>query len=208
MILVKAYASVGGNEITFVADTAEKYTLSLSDARKVGLYRYVEYPEELPAEADEEMLTFLSQKMSCIRYASYLLGFGDKSKKALSLKLKTKGYERDVCEAAIAVLESNGLVDDDRLCDAKVKSLAEGKLYGPRRIKSELIAKGFSSSQAENALDEADIDFDALLYKLVEKLSRHSGIPEDEKELQTFKNKLVRYGYGFDQITRTLRDFE
>lgn len=203
MILIQATASVKGNEITFRSDLQETYTISLADAKKTGLYRLVENPEELPEEADDEMLAFLSQKLKCLHYAAYLLDFGDKSKRALADKLRKKGYEKDVCEAAVAVLEKNGLLDDERLCADKLNSLAVGKLYGPRRLKTELFAKGFGSSDIQNALDESDIDYDELLERLVEKLTRH-GIPQSEKELSLLKNKLVRYGYSYDCIARVL----
>lgn len=203
MILIQATVSVKGNEITFRSDLQETYTISLADAKKTGLYRLVENPEELPEEADDEMLAFLSQKLKCLHYAAYLLDFGDKSKRALADKLRNKGYEKDVCEAAVAVLEKNGLLDDERLCADKLNSLAVGKLYGPRRLKTELFAKGFGSSDIQNALDESDIDYDELLERLVEKLTRH-GIPQSEKELSLLKNKLVRYGYSYDRIARVL----
>ena len=207
MILVQATASVKGNEITFWNELHEKYTVSLADAKKTGLYRLVEKPEELPEEADDEMLVFLSQKLKCLHYAAYLLDFGDKSKRALSDKLRKKGYANDVCEAAVAVLEKNGLLDDERLCADKLNSLAIGKLYGPRRLKTELFAKGFGVSEIQNALDEATSEYDELLEQLVRKLTRR-GLPQSEKELLSLKNKLVRYGYGYDRIARVLDDLD
>lgn len=207
MILVQATASVKGNEITFWNELHEKYTVSLADAKKTGLYRLVEKPEELPEEADDEMLVFLSQKLKCLHYAAYLLDFGDKSKRTLSDKLRKKGYANDVCEAAVAVLEKNGLLDDERLCADKLNSLAIGKLYGPRRLKTELFAKGFGASEIQNALDEATIDYDELLEQLVLKLTRR-GLPQSEKELSSLKNKLVRYGYSYDRIARVLDDLD
>lgn len=207
MILVQATASVKGNEITFWNELHEKYTVSLADAKKTGLYRLVEKPEELPEEADDEMLVFLSQKLKCLHYAAYLLDFGDKSKRTLSDKLRKKGYANDVCEAAVAVLEKNGLLDDERLCADKLNSLAIGKLYGPRRLKTELFAKGFGASEIQNALDEATIDYDELLEQLVRKLTRR-GLPQSEKELSSLKNKLVRYGYSYDRIARVLDDLD
>ena len=207
MILVQATASVKGNEITFWNELHEKYTVSLADAKKTGLYRLVEKPEELPEEADDEMLVFLSQKLKCLHYAAYLLDFGDKSKRTLSDKLRKKGYANDVCEAAVAVLEKNELLDDERLCADKLNSLAIGKLYGPRRLKTELFAKGFGASEIQNALDEATIDYDELLEQLVRKLTRR-GLPQSEKELSSLKNKLVRYGYSYDRIARVLDDLD
>ena len=206
MVITEVYASVGGKEVTCVDEQGERYTISLADARKTGIARYLEDPALLPEEEDGEMLDFLARKMRCVRYAAYLLGFGDKTRKALLMKLRAKDYEPDVCEAALAVLENNGLLDDERLCARRVETLAHGKLYGPRRIKSELIAKGFTSSQAENALDEAEIDFDELLKELIHKLTR-SRMPADEKELAAFKNKLVRYGYSYSSVSQALADF-
>lgn len=205
MILIQAYASVGGNEITFTDEAHEKYTVSLADARKTGLYRLVEEPSLLPEEADEDMLRFLSQKLRCLHYAEYLLDFGDKSKRALLRMLSLKGYETEVCEAALAVLEKNGLIDDERLCADRLQSLANGKLYGPRRLKSELLAKGFSASDVQNALDEATLDYDELLRRLVEKLTRRA-LPQNEKELASLKNKLIRYGYSYDSVSSALRE--
>lgn len=207
MILVQATASVKGNEITFWNELHEKYTVSLADAKKTGLYRLVENPEELPEEADDEMLVFLSQKLKCLHYAAYLLDFGDKSKRALSDKLRKKGYANDVCEAAVTVLEKNGLLDDERLCADKLNSLAVGKLYGPGRLKTELFAKGFGRSEIQNALDEATIDYDELLEQLILKLTRR-GLPQSEKELSSLKNKLVRYGYSYDRIARVLDNLD
>lgn len=203
MIITGAHFSTGGAEVVLYSENAEKYVVSLADAKKTGLYKYAEDDSLLPFEADNEMLEFLSQKMKCIKYAVYLLEFGDKSRKTLFQKLKTKGYERDVCEAALAVLEKNGLVNDEKLCLDKLVSMARGKLYGPYRLKGELIKKGFSREQAEAAFDEAELDFDELLDELVEKLTKR-GVPENEKELAAFKNKLIRYGYSYDSVSDKL----
>ena len=207
MILVQVTASVKGNELTFYNELHEKYTISLADAKKTGLYRFLEEPELLPEEADDEMLFFLSQKLSCLHYAAYLLNFGDKSKRTLCDKLRRKGYAAEVCEAAVAVLEKNGLLDDERLCADKLLTLAQSKLYGPWRLKTELFAKGFGSSEIQNALEEATVDFDELLEQLVLKLTRR-GLPKNEKELSSLKNKLVRYGYSYDSIARALDDLD
>lgn len=204
MILTQAYASVGGKEITFIDAENEKYTISLADARKTGLYRLLE-EGTLPDEADDDMIVFLSRKLRCLHYAEYLLNFGDKSKRTLSRKLALKGYEPEVCEAALAVLEKNGLIDDERLCADRLQSLANGKLYGPRRLKTELLAKGFSSNNVQNALDEAELDYDELLRQLVEKLTRRA-LPQNEKELASLKNKLIRYGYSYESVSGVLRE--
>ena len=206
MIITSINLSAGENEVFIYGSEGEKFRISAADAKRAGVYKFIEAPELLPEEADEEMLDFMTKKLSCVSYAAYLLEFGDKSKKALTMKLKTKGYDADVCEAALDILEKNGIIDDERLCASKLTTLAKSKLYGPYRLKAELINKGFSSSQIENALDDAELDFDELLRKLVEKLTVR-GFPEDEKGLSSLKSKLSRYGYGYDSISDALSEY-
>ena len=203
MIITGAHLSTGGKEVLLYTENGEKYTLSAADAKKTGFYDCAEDDALLPLAADDDMIVFLASKMRCVKYAVYLLEFGDKTRKALLQKMKTKGYEEDVCLAALAVLEKNGLIDDEALCARKLETLARTKFYGPRRIKGELIAKGFTSSQAQNALDEAAIDFDELLETLVEKLTRR-GAPQDDKACMALKNKLIRYGYSYDSVAEIL----
>lgn len=199
MIITYVKPSAGENEVFIGGSEGEKYRISVADARRAGIYKFLENPELLPEEADGEMLEFMSKKLSCISYAAYLLEFGDKSKKALTLKLKTKGFDADVCEAALAVLEANGIVDDERLCSTKLEALARTKLYGPYRLKQELLKKGFSSKQIEIAFDEAELDFDEMLESLAEKLSFRLDL-DDEKNVVALKNKLLRYGYSYDSV--------
>ena len=67
-------------------------------------------------------------------------------------------------------------------------------------------AKGFSSKQIEIAFDDANLDFDELLRKLVEKLTVR-GLPEDEKGISSLKNKLSRYGYSYESINYILEEY-
>lgn len=207
MIITSVKLSAGGNEVFVTGDGGEKYRITAADASRGGLLKYAEHPELLPTQAHGEMLEFMSQKLSCISYAKYLLGFGDKSRKILKTKLKSKDYTDDVCEAALSVLESHGLIDDERLCSGKLVALARGKLYGPYRLKQELIKKGFSQGQIEIAFDEAELDFDEMLDKLVYKLTAKNK-PSDKKALDALANKLIRYGYSYESIRDVLSGYD
>ncbi len=207
VILVGVSLSTGGKEVVCKTEHGERYTVSLADARKTGLYRLAEDEEALPAEWDGEGLAFLSQKLACLKYAVYLLGFSDKSRRALADKLKEKGYGGDTAEAALAVLEENGVLCDGALCREKVKQLAEGKGYGPMRIKKELAAKGFRAEDIRIALDEADTDWEALAREVLEKLTRR-GLPQTEKERNALKQKLARYGYPYAVVDRVTKAYQ
>lgn len=207
MIIINSYTSGGGSEVILVCEYKVKYAITRADAKRLGLYDLTE--NDFPIDfADDELIEFLSQKLKAIRYASYLLGFSDKSEKVLRKKMREKEYDEKVIDEALSVLRDGGIIDDENLCLKKYISVANSKLYGPHRIKSELFSKGFSAEDIKNAAENADIDFDKLLHMLCEKLLS-SGRTDlsDRKELEKFKAKLSRYGYGFDSINHILYEF-
>ena len=207
MIIKKIYISKGGSEVTLECEFGEKYTITLADAKRLGLYDLSD--EDFPFEFhDESLLEFLSQKLKAIRYALYLLGFSDKSEKVLRKKMAEKEYSKEVIDEALSVMRSSGYISDESLCLKKYISIANSKLYGPYRIKSELFAKGFSDEDIKNAEQNADIDFEELILSLCEKLLS-SGRTDlsDRNESARFKAKLSRYGYGFDMINSAIRKY-
>ncbi|MBR4979680.1 MAG: regulatory protein RecX [Clostridia bacterium] len=209
MIITGAFLSEGGKEFIIYDEERQKYVISVADAKKTGLYKLCENEDNLPYEAgaeESENIAFLARKMSCVKYALYLIEFSDKSRKTLLTKLKAKGYEKEVCDAALEVLESNKVVDDERLCAKKLQRIAETKFYGRYRIKNELIKAGFSPETVENAFEEAEIDFDELIEKLAEKLLKGKKI-KSTPEYAKFVSKLQRYGYSYENIKRTLDNY-
>ena len=210
MIITGAFLSEGGKEFIIYDEEKQKYVISVADAKKTGLYKLCEDEDGLPYEAgveESENIAFLARKMSCVKYALYLIEFSDKSKRTLLTKLKTKGYEKEVCDAAMEVLESNNVVDDERLCAKKLQRIAETKFYGRYRIKNELIKAGFSAETIENAFEEAEIDFDGLIEKLAEKLLKGKSI-KNAAEYGKIVSKLQRYGYSYENIKRTLDNYK
>lgn len=208
MIIIKSYISKGGSEVTLECEFKEKYTITLADARRLGLYDLSE--EDFPVDfEDGELIEFLSSKLKAIKYATYLLQFSDKSERVLSKKMREKGYSDEVIEEALEVLRNSGIISDENLCLKKYLAIASSKLYGPARIKSELFAKGFSQEDIKNAHLEADIDFYELCRELCEKLlkGKTDALP-DKNQRDKFKAKLVRYGYSFDVINKVLEGFD
>lgn len=207
MIITNTCISRGGSEVTLECDNGQKYTITLADARRLGLVDTDE--DEFPVEfSDEETIEFLADKLRAIRYCTYLLGFSDKSEKNLRKKLCEKGYSSDVIDCALDILRQGGIIDDSSLCLKKYTSLATGKLYGPYRIRSELSAKGFSSEDIKKAEEECGLDFEDLLFELCEKLLSSGRINLSDRDvLAKFKAKLSRYGYGYSEISSVLERF-
>lgn len=144
-------------------------------------------------------LESLAEKLKAIKYASYILGIGDKSEKQLRMKLKTKGYSACAIDSAFEVLRRNGYLCDERTCKRKCELLANGKLFGRRRIISELMAKGYSYSLCEKTVDEAGIDFEENLALLYEKISKGEDLLNREQK-KKISDKLLRYGYSYDEV--------
>ncbi len=208
MIIVKSYISKGGSEVTLECEFKEKYTITRADAKRLGFLELSD--DDFPVEfTDDALIEFLSHKLKAIKYASYLLGFSDKSERILRQKMREKEYSTEVIDEALAVLREGGIISDQNLCLKKYLSIANSKLYGPGRIKSELFAKGFSAEDIKKAESTADIDFDKLCAQMCEKLLRSGRTNlSDRKERDKLKAKLLRYGYSFDSINSALSNFE
>lgn len=189
------------------SDSGNEYSLRCDD----GVYKVtradfvslfggadVKVPVALTDEQSER-LTFLCEKFGAMKYALYLLGFSDKSEKALLRKMREKKYSDTACREALEVLKKNGCLNDASSCARKCELLASGKLYGPRRIISELIAKGYTRECVREALDGIEIDFEDNLKKLFKKLTRGKA-PRGRDEKNKLFAKLARYGYGYDSI--------
>lgn len=153
----------------------------------------------------EEQLTFLDEKLRAMRYALYLLGICDKSRRQLAFQLKKKGYAAPAAEEALDILEKNGYLSDERFCRRKCELLAQGKLFGRRRILSELLTKGLPMSLCEKVLEESDIDFEENLRTLCGKLIKEP--IESREQMRKWIVKLTRYGYSYDEIRGALEDY-
>lgn len=156
----------------------------------------------LPLYTDEsalDTLTHMAEKLKAIKYCVYLLGINDKSEKTLRTKLKLKGYSKEATDAAFEILEKNGYLSDERYAKRSCELMANSKLFGKRRLIKELLAKGISYDLCISTVEEAEIDFDENLKRLYEKISKGK-IPTSWEEKKKLSDKLLRYGYSFDEI--------
>ena len=203
MIITGLIYSSGGSEVCLHTEIGD-FSVTLADARRLGFESLNE--EDFPFEfEDEQKLVLLAQKLKAIKYCTYLLSFSDKSSSSLLKKLREKQYCPEVCTLALDTLKESGIIDDYALCLRKLCALSREKLYGPYRLKSELLAKGFCAHDVQNALDDAELDFDSTLCELCKKLVRTSKVDfSDMAQVSKFKAKISRYGYGFDAINAVI----
>lgn len=131
-----------------------------------------------------------------------LLGYGACSEKSLYYKLKTRGFENDICSEAVAMLSRSGYLNENS--DARREAeRCIAKLWGKKRIISHLYSKGFGDEAVKDVYDViSEADFVENCKKLI--LRDHKRqlalAQSDEKEKQKLFASLVRMGYSFSEI--------
>ena len=79
----------------------------------------------------------------------------------ISKSLQSKGYLNEEIEATLRFLSGNGLIDDEKAIAEQVESRSGRRSVGSERLRSELLSKGATASQVEEAL-ASRIDEDEL----------------------------------------------
>lgn len=149
-------------------------------------------------ECDEETAASLRDcagLTEAYRKGERLLSFSPNSEKVLIAKLRQRGVTADHARRAAQILAQRGFIDDRENALAEAEKCVK-KLWGPRRILSELSAKGYRGE----ALCEArafleDVDFSASLSALIDKKYRRILSSGEEKDMERTVAALVRYGY-------------
>ena len=180
----KGYLVIG------VKDGEEKTPLTVNAAA----YAEVGAPalgEELSTDT-YEALARENQRFLALKKALDLLSFSDNSERNLRYKLMRAGYPRDVVDYAIGEVVRLGYINEQRQLERLVLTEANSKLYGPMKIVSRLVGKGYSPSDVRAAIetlrDSGEVDFAANRMRLLEKL------PDGYTDEDMYK-LLYKYGY-------------
>ncbi len=202
MLITDVSRSDGGNEYTVRDDTCTKYVISSGDFRRCGI-PFSDSKDDYPYEISDEMrelLSFCADKLRCVKYLQwYISNYGEKSKKRLLEKCRENGYVRECAEKAIEILCEFSVIDEVSACERRISAYSREKLYGKYRIRSELMAKGYERDSIDKALKLAEVDFYENAARMYAKLTKN-GAPEDIREKKKLADKMVRYGYSFDEI--------
>ena len=180
----KGYLVIGIKD----ADEKKPLTVSAAAYAEVGSYAVGDEisPEALDALAKE------NQRFLALRKALYLLSFSDNSERNLRYKLMRAGFSRDVVDFAISEVLRLGYINEARQLERLIVNEANSKLYGPMKILSRLVGKGYSPSDVRTAIealrDSGEVDFDLNRAKLLEKL------PDGCTDEDMYK-LLYKYGY-------------
>ena len=157
-------------------------------------------------EIDSEMLCDIERYAEVSRaYRSACASFAYAPSSLIGLKRKliAKGFSRDACDAAIAMIESDGFVREDEIV-ARRAQICAGKLWGRNKILAKLREEGFSSIAIEEAIAAlVDTDFDSGCTTVIRK--KYGCVPSDRRELEKMYSYLSRQGYSSAEIHKAVR---
>ena len=122
-------------------------------------------------------------------------------------KLTRNEYPADIVEAAISYVKSFGYINDYEYARSFIESRKERK--SRREIYMQLVGKGVSRELIDEAFEESyeREDSTEAIRRLLEKkhYDRENTTPEEKKKIMAY---LVRKGFGYDDIRRTMQIYE
>ena len=131
-------------------------------------------------------------------FAINLLSRREYSLHELSQKLEPRSQNTDQVPAILDKLVAAGYQSDQRFAESFLRSRISRGL-GPMRIERELEQKGVASRLIQEALYEAEIDFEALVHQVYEK--KYKGHDwADFKEKAKRQNFMYRRGFPSELI--------
>lgn len=157
-------------------------------------------------EIDRETFETLERADSILgatRCGERLLAYAAQTERTLARKLEQRGYGREEAALAVERLSASGLIDEEREVEREVERCLS-KLWGARRIREQLYARGYGKAALSRLPDLlAEVDLTANCEALIRR--RYGGAPEDRDAERRLLAALYRYGYAADEIRAALR---
>ena len=178
-------------------------------SRRVKIHLLTEQYAEMRVQVGvitlEQADLFLEAGKLCaaIRRGMGLLKYGDQSARRLTSKLIAKGIDRETAKAAAEYLSEKGYIREDDTARLRAEQGVR-KGWGPRRIREDLWAQGFTAAAAEDALEAlSEVDFSENCAGVIRK--KYGSVPADRTERQKITAALMRLGYESDDIREAMR---
>ncbi len=135
------------------------------------------------------------------------LAYRDRSERELAQYLEKKKHAPSVIQRTLQDLVKLNYIDDQRFAMEWGRSRVEGKKFGKKRLRHELLVKGVSSHIIETTLDtlyDSHPEQDLALACANKKLASLHGL-EPEKKTRRLAQYLQRRGFSADIIYETLK---
>ena len=160
------------------------------------------------AELDRERIARIEREADeeeAYRAATASLGRGGRTRKELATALKRRGFGEDVSAAALDRLEREGWLDDGRYAREYARARAEGCYKGRNLIRSELIRRGISRREADEAVRALDPETErrAAVEAALKKWPALKG--ERRERVRKLAQFLYRRGYAGSAVREAVR---
>lgn len=153
-------------------------------------------------------IIYASNFRRAYEYALYRLDYRDYSAEEIFQKLVQTYKNEKLCLDVIRKLAAAGIINDRRYAEKLGRRYVEGKKYGYRRAKREMRQKGLAEDLTEDILRQYSGLFEENLAELLNaKYSRFLTDSSDRKSVEKAKNALVRFGYGYDEINKAVKEY-
>ena len=194
------------------AVTKTKYKVYVDGQFAFILYKgelsrfHIAEDQELSQESYEKIRTEVILKRAKLR-AMHLLNDMWRTEAQLREKLTRNEYSADIVEAAISYVKSFGYINDYEYARSFIESRKERK--SRREIYMQLVGKGVSRELIDEAFEESyeREDSTEAIRRLLEKkhYDRENTTLEEKKKIMAY---LVRKGFGYDDIRKTMQIYE
>lgn len=159
------------------------------------------------AAANSRLKDFENNRENALKYAFRLLGYRDRSEKAMLEKLIQKGFSEKVAEETVIYLKDKGFIDDRRFAGILKTDAIERKYLGRRGTRAYLINKSISGDIADEILGDEDNYLDTAK-NLVEKKLRSLKAYDEETIKRRLWGMLARRGFSYGTINKALKSFD
>jgi len=191
----------------------QTYEAELDYERKI--YLHADIIVDFGLREDDELdrnklreIIWASNFRRAYQRALYLLDYRDYSRAEMYKKLLSNYKSERLCTAVADKLEKNGIIDDERYAEKLAVRYVSVRKFGYRRAKREMMMKGIDQFTADDALEPYSQEFGENLMTLLEtKHARNLTDRSDRKAVERVKASLARYGYGFDEINRCIKEY-
>lgn len=158
-------------------------------------------------EAEYDELHRLAEMTEAVLEAARILSSGDKSERDLRMKLKRKRkFSEEAIDSAVRLLKKRGYLDETAQCLRIAEAAVRTKHHGPRRIRTDLMAHGYSGKAADaavGAIPEEDFA-DALAYCIDRKFPEIEEM--DTADVKKTAASLMRLGFSSGMIFDEIRN--
>ena len=148
----------------------------------------------------QEDITSLQQKdvlETAYRRALHLLSYRARSGQELERFLQDKGYAPEQVAQVNARLQEEGYLNDQRFAEDWISNRVAFRPRSGKRIRFELLQKGIERETADEALDKAQLNEDALALEAGRKLARRYARLDQKDFMLKLGAALARRGFNF-----------